>query len=76
MHQGPTCTASRAHMQTPSTLVLTISTQLAVLPSKRWALLRPRPALFTRICVGQKRGQRAAQQQWGSACRVCRRVRP
>ena len=39
--------ASRVHMQTPSTLVLIISTQLAVLPSHSDALLRPSPALFT-----------------------------
>ncbi len=39
--------ASRVHMQTPSTLVDTISTQLAVLPSHSAALLRPSPALFT-----------------------------
>jgi hypothetical protein len=38
--------ASRVHIQTPSTLMLIISTQLAVLPSHRLALLRPRPALL------------------------------
>ena len=37
------------HMQTPRTLVLIISTQLAVLPSQSDALLRPSPALFTKI---------------------------
>ena len=35
------------HMHTPSTFVEIISTQLAVLPSKSAALLRPSPALFT-----------------------------
>mmetsp|Transcript_8987 Transcript_8987/g.26931 ORF Transcript_8987/g.26931 Transcript_8987/m.26931 type:complete len:266 (+) Transcript_8987:616-1413(+) len=43
--------ASRVHMQTPSTLVDTISTQLAVLPSHSAALLRPSPALFTRMSM-------------------------
>jgi hypothetical protein len=43
----PTCTASLMHMQVPSTLVLIISTQLAVLPLNRLASLRLRPALLT-----------------------------
>lgn len=46
-----TWTASRVHMHTPRVLVLTISTQEAVLPSNREASLRPMPALFTRMSM-------------------------
>lgn len=69
-----TCTASRMHMHVPSTLVLIISTQLAVLPLNRLASLRLRPALFT--CGWHRQAGVGGCQQLvhptGSCCRESR----
>mmetsp|Transcript_17195 Transcript_17195/g.51651 ORF Transcript_17195/g.51651 Transcript_17195/m.51651 type:complete len:260 (+) Transcript_17195:560-1339(+) len=47
------CTTARVHMAVPSTFVLSISTQLATLPSNMPASLRDMPALLTSTSTPQ-----------------------
>mmetsp|Transcript_27145 Transcript_27145/g.69054 ORF Transcript_27145/g.69054 Transcript_27145/m.69054 type:complete len:292 (-) Transcript_27145:587-1462(-) len=54
------CSTALVAMAVPSTLVLSISTQLATLPSSSDASLRDRPALFTSTCTPPASGQRLA----------------